>query len=343
MTKKLKILVTGGTGYIGSHTCVELLNHGYEIDIIDNLSNSKYEVLNRIKKITSNSNINFHQIDIRNYSAVDELLKTKNFDLVIHFAGLKAVGESVIKPLEYYDNNVYGSISLLQAMKNNNIKNIVFSSSATVYGNPQYIPVDENHPLAAVNPYGSTKLCIEMILKDLYLSDPSWSIIVLRYFNPVGAHESGMLGEDPKGIPNNLMPYISQVAVGKLPYLRIFGNDYPTKDGTGVRDYIHVMDLATGHVEACNYLVDHPGHHVFNLGTGRGYTVMEMVEAFQKAAGRPIPYRIVERRPGDVAALFAEVTKAKNELKWVAERNLEDMCRDTWRWQSHNPNGFDAD
>jgi UDP-glucose 4-epimerase len=338
-TKSKHILVTGGAGYIGSHTCIELLNQNYSITVIDNLSNSKYAAIERIKKIT-NKPISFEKIDIRDFDNLNQLISSSKFDLVIHFAGLKAVGESVEKPLTYYENNVIGTITLLKAMQQNKLKNIIFSSSATVYGNPQYIPVDENHPLMAVNPYGTTKLTIENILKDLYNSDPEWNIVILRYFNPVGAHESGLIGEDPQGIPNNLMPYISQVAVGRLPILKIFGNDYPTNDGTGIRDYIHVVDLAVGHVAACNYLNEERGCFIFNLGTGRGYSVLEMVAAFEKASGRKIPYQIVERRPGDVPIIYANVEKAAINLGWRAQRDIDAMCRDTWRWQSQNPHGL---
>lgn len=333
------ILITGGAGYIGSHTCVELLNQNYKITVIDNLSNSKYAAIERVKKITK-KNICFEKIDIRDFDSLNRLLNGEKFDLVIHFAGLKAVGESVEKPLEYYENNVSGTITLLKAMQKNNLKNIVFSSSATVYGNPQYIPVDEKHPLMAVNPYGSTKLTIEYILKDQFRGYPDWNIVILRYFNPVGAHESGLIGEDPQGLPNNLMPYISQVAVERLPYLRIYGNDYPTKDGTGIRDYIHVMDLAAGHVAACKYITNNKGCFIFNLGTGRGYSVLEIVAAFEKASGRKIPYQIVERRPGDVPIIYANVEKAARVLGWRAQRDIDAMCRDTWRWQSQNPQGY---
>lgn len=336
---KEKILVTGGAGYIGSHTCVELAKSGYEIIIIDNLSNSKLEAVKRVEKIV-NKKINFYQADLRDYEEVKSIIEKEKCNVVIHFAGLKAVGESVEKPLEYYHNNVYGTISLLKAMQECNLKNIIFSSSATVYGNPQYVPIKEDHPLAAVNPYGSTKLTIENILKELYVSDPEWNIVILRYFNPVGAHETGLIGEDPLGIPNNLMPYISQVAVGRLPYLKIFGNDYPTHDGTGIRDYIHVMDLATGHVAAYEYLKNNKGCFIFNLGTGKGYSVLEVVKMFEKVSGVKIPFKFVERRPGDVAIIYADPSKANKELGWRAVRNLEDMCRDTWRWQSQNPNGY---
>ncbi len=335
------ILVTGGAGYIGSHTCLELLAHGYQITVIDNLVNSKIEAINRIKNLSGHE-ISFYQIDMRNEDALTTLFKEHRFSMVIHFAGLKAVGESVAKPLEYYHNNVTGTLTLLKVMQKYDVKNIVFSSSATVYGNPQTIPVTESHPLSAINPYGATKLVIEKMLKDLYMSDSAWNVIILRYFNPVGAHESGRIGEDPRGIPNNLMPYIAQVAVGRLPYLQIFGNDYPTSDGTGVRDYIHVVDLAEGHIAACEKLKENPGYLIYNLGTGRGYSVLEMVHAFEKVSDRKIPFKFVDRRPGDVAALFADVSKAQAELGWVARRGIEEMCRDTWRWQSQNPSGYEG-
>ncbi|RMA93301.1 UDP-glucose 4-epimerase GalE [Hydrogenothermus marinus] len=332
-----KIFLTGGAGYIGSHTAVVLLEAGYDVVIYDNLSNSKYEVINRIEKITG-KRPEFIKGDIRDSKTLEKAIE--GCDAVIHFAGLKAVGESVEKPLEYYDNNVCGSVNLFKVMQKKNIKKIVFSSSATVYGDPQKLPLTEDHPLAPVNPYGKTKYMIEEILKDLYNSDKNWHIAVLRYFNPVGAHESGLIGEDPQGIPNNLMPYISQVAVGKREYLRVFGNDYDTPDGTGIRDYIHVVDLAKGHLKALEKL-DEIGYEVYNLGTGRGYSVLEVVKAFEKASGKKIPYKIVERRPGDVAVCYADPSKAEKELNWKAEYDINKMCKDSWNWQSKNPKGYE--
>jgi len=331
-----KIFVTGGAGYIGSHTCIELLEAGYEVRVYDNLSNSSRESLRRVEQIT-NKSVEFIEGDIRDKEKLLESLK--GCDAVIHFAGLKAVGESVEKPLKYYENNVCGSVTLLQAMDKLGIDAIVFSSSATVYGNPKYLPLDEKHPLSATNPYGRSKLMIEEILCDLYKSNPAWKIAILRYFNPIGAHPSGLIGEDPNDIPNNLMPYITQVAIGKLPKLRVFGDDYDTKDGTGVRDYIHVVDLAKGHIKALEAL-DKPQCEAFNLGTGRGYSVLEMVKAFEEASGVKIPYEITARREGDVATCYADATKAKEVLKWSAKRDLKQMCEDSWRWQSKNPNGY---
>ncbi len=335
----MHILVTGGAGYIGSHTCVELLNADHQVTVVDNLSNSKQESLNRVQKITGKT-LQFHQIDLLNYPNLNKLFSDNQFDMVIHFAGYKAVGESVQKPLIYYENNITGTLNLLKVMVNANVKNLVFSSSATVYGEPQAVPITEDFPLSAASPYGRTKLMIEWMLIDLYQSDPRWNIAILRYFNPVGAHPSGLIGEDPQGIPNNLMPYISQVAVGKLEKLSVFGNDYPTPDGTPVRDYIHVVDLATGHLAAMAKLTKKPGLVIYNLGTGRGQSVLEMIYAFQKATGQNIPYQIVARRPGDIAACFADPQKAQKELGWQAVRTLEEMCSDTWRWQSQNPHGY---
>jgi UDP-glucose 4-epimerase len=334
----MKIFVTGGAGYIGSHTCVELLNEGYEVRVYDNLSNSSPEALQRVQEITGRP-LEFVRGDIRDESALFEALE--GCDAVIHFAGLKAVGESVEKPLEYYDNNVHGTLCLLRAMKDREIKRIVFSSSATVYGDPDFLPLTEEHPLRATNPYGRSKLMIEEILKDLYRSDERWAIAILRYFNPVGAHESGRIGEDPQGIPNNLMPFIAQVAVGKREYLSVFGDDYDTPDGTGVRDYIHVVDLARGHLKALE-LLRNPGCEAINLGTGRGYSVLEMVRTFAEVSGQQIPHRIVARRPGDIAACYADPTKARELLGWRADYDLEKMCRDTWHWQSENPDGYEA-
>ncbi len=334
-----QILVTGGTGFIGSHTVLELLKENYDVVVIDNLSNSKRESLKRVEQITGRS-ADFHQIDLLDKQALHNLFSDYQFDAVIHFAGLKAVGESVEKPLLYYQNNVTGTLNLCEAMEKSGLRNLVFSSSATVYGDPQQSPILENSPLKAVNPYGSTKLTIEYILKDLHQANEQWNIALLRYFNPVGAHESGMIGEDPSGIPNNLMPYVTQVAVGKLEYLNVFGDDYPTHDGTGVRDYIHVVDLAIGHLKALEKLSDNPGVFVCNLGTGSGSSVLDVIKAFEKASGISIPYKIAPRRPGDAAVCYADPSRAKRELGWKAERNLEDMCRDAWRWQSQNPEGY---
>ncbi|NPA29436.1 MAG: UDP-glucose 4-epimerase GalE [Epsilonproteobacteria bacterium] len=333
-----KIFVTGGAGYIGSHTCVELLEAGYEVVVYDNLSNASVESLRRVERITGKP-VAFVEGDIRDKTAL--LSAMEGCSAVIHFAGLKAVGESVQKPLAYYDNNVCGTVTLLEAMRQKGIKTLVFSSSATVYGDPQYLPLDEKHPLSATNPYGRTKLMIEEILRDLFVAEPTWRMAILRYFNPVGAHESGLIGEDPRDIPNNLMPYVSQVAVGRLEYLRVFGGDYPTKDGTGVRDYIHVVDLAKGHVAALKAL-QKPMCEAINLGTGNGYSVLEVVKAFEEASGRPVPYRIVDRRPGDVAACYADPAKAKELLGWEARYDMRRMCEDAWRWQSNNPQGYDS-
>jgi UDP-glucose 4-epimerase len=336
----MSILVTGGAGYIGSHTCVELLNAGNEIIVVDNLMNSKKEALNRISEITGKS-FPFHQVDLLNEQELEKVFIENEIDAVIHFAGLKAVGESVRLPLRYYHNNITGTINLLNTMKKYDVNRLVFSSSATVYGMPEKVPISEDFPLSALNPYGRTKLMIEEILTDLYQSDHNWSIALLRYFNPIGAHESGMIGEDPNGIPNNLMPFITQVAVGKLPELSVFGKDYPTDDGTGVRDYIHVVDLAKGHLKALEKVSTNNGIESFNLGTGKGYSVLEMVIAFEKAAGIPIPYRIAQPRAGDAAICFADPMKAKQELGWAAEKDLHQMCEDSWRWQSNNPNGYE--
>jgi len=336
----MKILVTGGAGYIGSHTCLELLRNGFSVVVVDNLSNSSEESLRRVQEITGKA-LEFHKVDLLNKKHLVEVFEKYKFDAVIHFAGLKAVGESVDIPLKYYHNNITGTITLCEVMAKYNVKNIVFSSSATVYGEPHTAPITEDFPTSATNPYGRTKLFIEEILKDLYVSDNYWNIVLLRYFNPVGAHHSGRIGEDPKGIPNNLMPFISQVAVGKLKELSVFGNDYPTNDGTGVRDYIHVVDLALGHVRALQKLIRKSGVHIYNLGTGRGYSVLEMISAFEKVSGRKIPYRIIDRRPGDIAECYADPSKAEKDLGWRTERGIEDMCADTWRWQSQNPKGFE--
>jgi UDP-glucose 4-epimerase len=335
----MKILVTGGAGYIGSHTCVELLNSGYEVIVIDNLSNSKEESLKRVQKITGKK-LKFYKEDLLDKKALAAIFAKSKIDSVIHFAGLKAVGESVQIPLKYYHNNVTGTLILLEAMNEYNIKNIVFSSSATVYGDPHKVPITEDFPLSVTNPYGRSKLMIEDILRDLYVADKEMNIAILRYFNPVGSHKSGAIGESPNDIPNNLMPYVAQVAVGKLPALNVFGNDYPTPDGTGVRDYIHVVDLAIGHIYALKKLVSKPGIVTYNLGTGRGYSVLEMVKAFEKASGKNIPYKITARRPGDIAACYADPSKAKKEMGWSADRDIDEMCADVWRWQSANPSGY---
>jgi len=328
----MNVLLTGGMGYIGSHVAVELLQTGHRVVLFDNLSNSEVGVLARVEKITGKTPI-FIQADIRETKTLTDALKHHAIEAVIHFAGLKAVGESVEKPIEYYSNNVEGTVSLLEAMREAGTRSLVFSSSATVYGEPHYLPLDEEHPLSATNPYGRTKLHIEEMLRDLSVSDSRWRIACLRYFNPVGAHESGLIGENPMGIPNNLMPYIARVAAGELKELSVFGNDYPTPDGTGVRDYIHVMDLVEGHAAALAWLAEHPGWHAINLGTGQGYSVLEMVAAFAKASGRDVPYRIVPRRSGDVAACYANPEKALRELGWRARRDLSDMCASTWKFQ----------
>jgi UDP-glucose 4-epimerase len=333
------ILVTGGAGFIGSHTCVELLNCGYSIVALDNLSNSTTKSLDAVRRITNRS-LDFVEGDLRNAKDLEHLFESNRFDAVIHFGGLKAVGESVQQPLLYYENNVIGTVHLINVMKMHSVKTLVFSSSATVYGDPARIPATEDLPTAATNPYGRSKLVIEEMLRDVYAADPEWRISMLRYFNPVGAHASGELGEDPRGTPNNLLPYIAQVAVGHLPHLRVFGNDYATRDGTGVRDYIHVVDLARGHIAALKFLADRPKLAVHNLGTGHGSSVLEALRAFEEASGRTIPYRVVERRPGDIAECYADTTKAHRELGWAAEYDLKDMCRDAWKWQSRHPNGF---
>ncbi len=335
----MTVLVTGGAGYIGSHTVVELLNDGFDVVIIDNLDNSSEESLRRVEKITGRKPV-FYQADVRDKATLELIFTAHQIDWVIHFAGLKAVGESVRMPVEYYDNNLISTLYLLEAMKKHNVKNLVFSSSATVYGEPERLPLDEDCHLSTTNPYGTTKLMQEMMLKDLYVSDKEWNIVLLRYFNPVGAHESGLIGEDPKGIPNNLMPYVAQVASGKLKQIGVFGNDYPTPDGTGVRDYIHVVDLAKGHVAAIKNLHE-GGVHIYNLGTGIGYSVLDMIHAFEKACGKELPYEIKPRRPGDVPACYATSAKALKEIGWKAQFDLERMCADQWRWQKNNPNGYE--
>ena len=333
------LLVTGGAGYIGSHTCVELLQAGYGVVVADNLCNSRREVFGRIERIAGRA-VTFHECDVRDAAALRGIFGEHAIDAVLHFAGLKAVGESVARPIEYYDNNVGGTLALCAAMAEAGVHKLVFSSSATVYGDPDAVPVREDHPLRPTNPYGRSKAMIEAILQDLFRSDPAWKIALLRYFNPVGAHESGLIGEDPGGVPNNLLPFIAQVAVGRREALNVYGNDYPTPDGTGVRDYIHVVDLARGHLAALEKLATTSEVLSVNLGTGRGYSVLEMVEAFRRASGRDIPYRIVARRPGDVAACYADPALAARLLGWRAERGLERICRDAWRWQSMNPDGY---
>lgn len=335
----MKILVTGGAGYIGSHTCVELLKGDYEVVVVDNLCNSEQEALYRVQEITGKK-LKFYNTDINNRKKIRKIFAKEKIDAVIHFAGLKAVGESVEKPLEYYQNNISGTLVLLGEMKKCGVKKIVFSSSATVYGNPATVPIKEDFPLSATNPYGRTKLMIEEILRDLYVADPEWKIILLRYFNPIGAHESGKIGEDPSGIPNNLLPYVAKVAVGKLPYVNVFGDDYETNDGTGVRDYIHVVDLSKGHIKAIEKLDSIEEVGVYNLGTGKGYSVLDIINNFSKACGKEIDYRIVPRRPGDIAVCFADSQKAKEELGWEAELDIERMCEDTWKWQKGNPEGY---
>ena len=357
----MAILVTGGTGFIGSHTVVELINAGKEVVIVDNFSNSKPEVLNRIEKITGTRPV-FYQADLLDKPAIDRIFEEQKIDAVIHFAGFKAVGESVHKPLEYYHNNITGTLMLCQSMKEHQCKRIVFSSSATVYGMNNPVPFKEGMPTSATNPYGYTKVMIEQILSDLHVADPEWSVVLLRYFNPIGAHDSGLIGEDPNGIPNNLLPYVSQVAIGKLPCLSVYGDDYDTVDGTGVRDYIHVVDLARGHVKALDFMGGkvgtgkaiglgsiegastedgtRTGVAIFNLGTGTGSSVLDVIHAFEKACGKKLPYKICPRRPGDIATNYAACDKAREELGWVAEYDLARMCEDSWRWQSNNPNGY---
>ncbi|NOV00201.1 UDP-glucose 4-epimerase GalE [Paenibacillus planticolens] len=335
----MKILVTGGAGYIGSHTCVELLNAGHEIVVVDNLSNSSPESLRWVRKLTG-KDFEFYQIDLLNRQDLEIVFKQNNIEAVIHFAGLKSVGESVRLPLQYYHNNITGTLILCELMQKYAVQRIVFSSSATVYGMSEQVPINENSPLGATNAYGRTKLMIEEIMRDLYVSDPTWSIALLRYFNPIGAHGSGRLGESPNGTPNNLMPFITQVAIGRLKELKIHGNDYPTLDGTGVRDYIHVVDLALGHVKALEKIMASTGVEAYNLGTGQGYSVLEMVSTFERITGQQIPYTIADRRPGDIGICFSDPNKAERELGWIAQRGIDEMCLDSWRWQSHNPNGF---
>jgi UDP-glucose 4-epimerase len=335
----LSILVTGGAGYIGSHTCVELLEAGYDVVIVDNFSNSKPEVLNRIKKIT-HKDFKFYKVDLLDFNALRDIFESEKLEAVIHFAGIKAVGESVAIPLKYYQNNITGTLNLCMLMEKYHVMNMVFSSSATVYGNPERVPITEDFPLSSSNPYGRTKLMIEEILRDLYVSNKEWSVILLRYFNPIGAHKSGWIGEDPNGIPNNLMPYITQVAVGKREHLNVFGSDYDTHDGTGIRDYIHVVDLAKGHLKAMEKITETMGVVAYNLGTGKGYSVLDVVNNFGKATGKKISFVLADRRQGDIDKCYADPTKAFKELDWKAEKSLEDMCKDSWNWQENNPEGY---
>ncbi|WP_024293113.1 UDP-glucose 4-epimerase GalE [Lacrimispora indolis] len=337
----MRILVTGGAGYIGSHTCIELLEQGHEVVVVDNLCNSSRVSLERVEAITGKT-VAFYEADLLDKDALDEIFDYEVIDAVIHFAGLKAVGESVVKPLEYYHNNITGTLNLCDVMREHKVKNIIFSSSATVYGDPAFVPITEDCPKGKItNPYGQTKSMLEQILTDLHTADPEWSVILLRYFNPVGAHKSGLIGEDPAGIPNNLTPYITQVAVGKLKEVGVFGDDYDTPDGTGVRDYIHVVDLAIGHVKALEKIASsEPEVRIYNLGTGQGFSVLQMIQAFSKACGKPIPYSIKPRRLGDIAECYADASLAKKELGWEAERGIDEMCQDSWRWQSGNPNGY---
>lgn len=338
-----KILVTGGAGYIGSHTVVELIDAGYDVVVVDNLSNSSKESLNRVEKITGTP-VKFYENDIADMDAMDKIFSENDIDSVIHFAGLKAVGESVEKPLEYYKNNISGTINMCEVMRNHGVKNIIFSSSATVYGDPETVPITEECPKGVcTNPYGWTKSMLEQILMDFNAADPEWNVILLRYFNPIGAHKSGMIGEDPNGIPNNLMPYITKVATKQLERLNVFGDDYPTPDGTGVRDYIHVVDLAKGHVKALKKIVENPGVKIYNLGTGKGYSVLEVVENFKEASGVDIPYVIAPRRPGDIAECYADASLAKAELGWEAEFGIKEMCADSWNWQKNNPSGYNKE
>ena len=338
----MKILVTGGAGYIGSHTCVELLNSGYEVVVMDNLYNASAKALDRVQQITGKT-LTFYEADMLDQPAMDKIFEAEKPDAVIHFAGYKAVGESVVKPIEYYHNNMTGTLLLCDTMRKHGVKNIIFSSSATVYGDPLEIPITEECPKQSpTNPYGQTKTMLEQVLMDIHRADPEWNVTLLRYFNPIGAHKSGLIGEDPKGIPNNLLPYIAQVAIGKLECLGVFGDDYDTPDGTGVRDYIHVVDLAIGHVKALKKIQEKSGVSIYNLGTGVGYSVLDVLHAFEKACGKEIPYQIKPRRAGDIATCYCNAEKAKNELGWVAERGIDKMCEDSWRWQTMNPNGYEA-
>nr|WP_152911079.1 UDP-glucose 4-epimerase GalE [Streptococcus phocae] len=335
------ILVTGGAGFIGSHTCIELLKADHTVVIVDNLSNSKKASIDTVERLTAKK-VTFYNEDICNEQALENIFSKEQIDSVIHFAGLKSVGESSEKPLSYYENNVVGTLTLLKVMTKYNCRNLIFSSSATVYGNPEKVPIKEEFPLSVTNPYGRTKLILEDILKDIFTADHSWKIIVLRYFNPIGAHESGDLGEDPFGIPNNLLPYVTQVAIGKLAYVNVFGSDYPTKDGTGVRDYIHVVDLARGHVAALSQMIKPGIFRVYNLGTGKGYSVLDIIKTMSDVIGKDIPYKISKRRPGDIAICYADPSKANLELGWQARYDIKQMCQDAWRWQKKHPNGFDV-
>ena len=337
----MKILVTGGAGYIGSHTCVELLNAGHEVVVVDDYSNSSVESINRVKKITGKE-IELHEVNLLDTKALSTVFDSNDIDAVIHFAAFKAVGESVSKPIEYYTNNLSGTLSLLNVMRDHNVKNIIFSSSATVYGSPKSNPIREDFERTFTNPYGATKLMTEDILRDVHTADNAWNIVNLRYFNPIGAHESGLIGEDPAGIPNNLVPYIAQVAVGIREELAVFGDDYDTPDGTGVRDYIHVVDLALGHVAALKNISEKAGYADYNLGTGQGYSVLDVVKAYEAASGQAVPYKVHDRRPGDIATCYADSTKAKEELGWTAKRDLNKMCVDSWNWQSSNPKGYES-
>ena len=337
----MKILVTGGAGFIASHTNVELLNAGYDVVVVDNHVNSSRESVARVEELTGKK-ISFYEEDLLNEKAIDAIFEKENIDSVIHFAALKAVGESCQIPLRYFDNNLTGTLNLLKVMEKHGVKSIVFSSSATVYGKPESVPIREDFPLSVSNPYGRTKLIIEDMLRDIYKSDNEWDIALLRYFNPIGAHESGMIGENPHGIPNNLLPYVAKVAAGQLECVNVFGDDYDTPDGTGVRDYIHVVDLATGHIKALEKLVTHPGLVTYNLGTGVGYSVLDIIKNFEKACGKEIPYKITPRRPGDIDMCYADPTKAKEELGWEATRSIDKMCEDAWRWQTKNPNGYEG-
>ncbi|KAF8565954.1 hypothetical protein P879_05619 [Paragonimus westermani] len=338
--KRKSVLVTGGSGYIGSHTVVELYEAGYDVVAVDNLSNSNVEAIRRVEKIVGRP-IPFHVMDLVNMSAVEQVFDEHTIDYVIHFAALKSVGDSVFQPLHYYENNIVGLLNLLKVMAARNIKNLVFSSSCTVYGEPQSLPITEGHPIGdCINPYGATKFFAEIILKDVHRSDPSWNIVSLRYFNPIGAHPSGDLGEDPIGVPNNLMPYVSQVAIGQRPHLNVFGSDYDTPDGTGIRDYIHIVDLAQAHITSLRKLDEHCGHKVYNLGTGTGYSVLEIVKAMEKACGKPIPYKLCPRREGDVAVVYADAALAEKELHWKTKFGIDEMCEDQWRWQTKNPHGY---
>ena len=339
----MTVLVTGGAGYIGSHTCVELLDRGFDIVVVDNLVNSNVKSLDRVKEITG-KDFPYYELDIRDKAALDKIFESHKIDCVMHFAGLKAVGESVAMPLEYYDNNLFTTITLCKSMGDHGVKQIIFSSSATVYTGDNEMPLSESSRTGyCTNPYGWTKYMCEQILRDLAKADPEWSVVLLRYFNPIGAHVSGLIGEDPQGIPNNLMPFISQTAIGRREYLSVFGNDYDTHDGTGVRDFIHVVDLAQGHVAAVDYMQNHKGESVFNLGTGTGYSVLDMVKAFERVTGKAVPYKITERRPGDLGMVYASPEKSANVLGWKAQFGLDEMCRDTWNWQSKNPMGYNSE